>query len=293
MDKENTAIERLRQAAELSEFYYQKPLLLTYSGGKDSEVCLELAKRAGIVFEVIHSLTTADAPETVRHVRKKFHELELAGVKCSIVYPKHKGEPVSLWSLIPQKLMPPTRAVRYCCSVLKERTAPHRVVIIGVRREESSARKDSAVAEIAGSTRKQKQSFDWDNGDERVIAPCQQKAKIKIHPIVDWTNADVWAYLRDAKVEVNPVYEMGFSRCGCIGCPMASKGRYTEFRVWPAYERLYRRAFERMLEARKAAGKPVKWRNEDEVFRWWMEDANLDGQLDIFGGEVGGSDSEA
>lgn len=293
MDKEQTAIERLRQAAELSEFYYQKPLMLTYSGGKDSEVCLELAKRAGISFEVIHSLTTADAPETVRHVRKKFHELELAGVKCSIAYPKYKGEPVSLWSLIPQKLMPPTRAVRYCCSALKERTAPHRVVIIGVRREESSARKDSAVAEIVGSTRKQKQSFDWDNGDERVIAPCQQKAKIKIHPIVDWTNADVWAYLRDAKVEVNPVYEMGFSRCGCIGCPMAGKIRYQEFRTWPAYERLYRRAFERMLEARKAAGKPVKWHNADEVFRWWMEDENVDGQMDIFGGEVGGSDSQA
>ncbi len=293
MDKEQTAIERLRQAAELSEFYYQKPLLLTYSGGKDSEVCLELAKRAGITFEVIHSLTTADAPETVRHVRKKFRELELSGVKCTIACPKYKGEPVSLWSLIPQKLMPPTRVVRYCCSVLKERTAPHRVVIIGVRREESSARKDSAVAEIGGSTRKQKQSFDWDNGDERLIAPCQQKAKIKIHPIVDWSNADVWTYLRDCKTEINPVYAMGFSRCGCVGCPMAGLSRYTEFRVWPAYEKLYRRAFQRMLEARESRGKPHQWKNADDVFRWWMEDANLDGQMDIFGGEIGGSDSQA
>ena len=138
-----------------------------------------------------------------------------------------------------------------------------------------------------------KAQFDFDDGDERIIAPCQTKAEIKIHPIVDWTNADVWSYLRDAKAEVNPVYEMGFSRCGCIGCPMASKGRYTEFKVWPAFERLYRHAFDRMLKALKAAGKPCLWRDSDAVFRWWMEDGNLDGQIDIFGGEVGGPNSKA
>lgn len=293
MDKEQTAIERLRQAAELSEFYYQKPLLLTYSGGKDSEVCLELAKRAGVSFEVIHSLTTADAPETVRHVRKKFHELELAGVPCKIHRPRYKGQPTSMWSLIPQKGLPPIRMQRYCCQVLKEGSTPHRLVVIGVRRDESATRRSYAVAEKKSKTKTSGAKFDFDDGDERIIAPCQTKAEIKIHPIVDWTNADVWAYLRDAKAEVNPVYEMGFSRCGCIGCPMASKGRYTEFGVWPAFERLYRHAFSRMLKARKAAGKPCPWRDSDAVFRWWMEDGNLDGQMDIFGGEVGGSDSKA
>lgn len=283
MDKEHTAIERIRQAAELSEFYYQKPLLLTYSGGKDSEVCLELAKRAGVQFEVIHSLTTADAPETVRHVRKKFHELELAGVPCEIVKPRYKGRPTSMWSLIPQKLMPPTRAVRYCCSVLKETAGKNRVVVIGVRRDESRSRSGYAAAEDGNRHR-----FDFDGGDERMIAPCQAKAKIKIHPIMDWSNGDVWAYLRDCKTEVNSVYSMGFSRCGCVGCPMAGQSRYTEFRVWPAFENLYRRAFGRMIEARKASGKTCQWETSDEVFRWWMEDENIDGQLDFFGGEVGG-----
>ena len=147
MDKEQTAIERLRQAAELSEFYYQKPLMLTYSGGKDSEVCLELAKRAGIAFEVIHSITTADAPETVRHVRQKFHELELAGVQCTIHRPRYKGQPTSMWNLIPQKGFPPIRTHRYCCQVLKEGATPHRMVVIGVRRDESMTRRSYAVAE--------------------------------------------------------------------------------------------------------------------------------------------------
>ena len=69
MDLEHKAIERLQEAARLSEFYYQAPLLLAYSGGKDSEVCLELCRRAGVPFEVVHNLTTADAPETIYHVK--------------------------------------------------------------------------------------------------------------------------------------------------------------------------------------------------------------------------------
>ena len=42
-----------------------------------------------------------------------------------------------------------------------------------------------------------------------------------------------------------------------------------------------------MVEARRAVGKDGPWKNGDDAFRWWMEDKNLDGQLDLFGGEVG------
>lgn len=290
MDKEHTAISRLHMAAELSEKYYQKPLLLAYSGGKDSEVCLELVRRAGIPFEAVHSLTTADAPETVKHVRQRFHELELEGISCEIRKPRYKGQPTSMWSLILQKLMPPTRIVRYCCSILKETAGKNRTVVIGSRAAESTARSETAVAEKVGTTKASVVRYDFDNGDERIIAPCQMKAKLKIHPIVEWSSGDVWGFLRDARVKVNPVYEMGFPRCGCIGCPMAGDGRYEQFRVWPKYENLYRKAFARMLEKQRLKGYPDTWKTPDEVFRWWMEDKNLDGQLDIFGGEIGKED---
>lgn len=287
MDLEQKAISRLQMAAEISQNYYQKPLLLAYSGGKDSEVCLELCKRAGVPFEVMHSLTTADAPETVYHVRKVFRKLELEGVKCEILHPRYKGQPTSMWALIPQKLMPPVRTVRYCCQVLKEGRGKNRCMVLGVRRAESQSRSDSGVAELPGHTRANKQVFDFDNGDKGIIAPCQMKAKIKIHPIVDWTDRDVWQFLKDAKADINPCYDMGFNRVGCVGCPMADKLRWREFRQWPKFENLYRRAFARMLEERKAQGKPCQWKTADDVFRWWMDDRNLDGQLDIFGGEVG------
>lgn len=287
LDPEQAAIQRLKTAAELSEKYYQEPMAVCYSGGKDSEVLLELCRRAEVPYHVVHNLTTADAPETIYHVRKVFYRQELAGVSCTIHKPFYRGQRTSMWQLIPLKGIAPTRRVRYCCQILKETSNQHRCAILGVRKLESSARSDSAVAELPGRNRSERVIFDMDNGDTRIIAPCQIKATIKIHPIVDWTDSQVWQFLRDAKVDVNPVYAMGFSRVGCVGCPMAGKNRYTEFQQWPKYEMLYRRAFARMVEARRSLGKDGPWNSADEVFRWWMEDRNLDGQMDIFGREVG------
>lgn len=287
MDLEHKAIERLKMAAELSKTYYEKPLVVMYSGGKDSDVVLELCKRAEIPFEVAHSHTTADAPETVRYIRGVFHELELAGVHCMMKYPVYKGRRTSMWQLIVDKQIPPTRVTRYCCSICKETASPHRYIALGVRRAESISRKGAGVAEMWGRTKTQREVFDFDNGDKRIIMPCQVKAKVKVHPIVDWEDKDVWRFLKDTGISVNPVYRMGFMRVGCIGCPLAGNARYAEFRQWPKYEGLYRRAFERMLEARSRSGKESPWNTADEVFRWWMEDKNLDGQLDLFGGEVG------
>ena len=141
MDLEHVAIERLQKASEISLRLFGQPLVVTYSGGKDSDVVLRLARNAGVPFEVLHNLTTDDAPQTIYHIRKVFHELVLDGIKCSIDKPIYKGKRTSMWNLIPQKLMPPTRVVRYCCAILKERGAPGRFIATGVRWSESSARK--------------------------------------------------------------------------------------------------------------------------------------------------------
>ena len=85
MDKEQLAIARLQDAARLSEHRYKKPLMVTYSGGKDSQVLVTLAERAGINFEVVNSHTTADAPETVYFIREQFKAMEERGIKCSMI----------------------------------------------------------------------------------------------------------------------------------------------------------------------------------------------------------------
>lgn len=54
-DLEQTAIERLKAASDMSLRLFEKPLVITYSGGKDSDVMLHLAEKSGIPFEALHS----------------------------------------------------------------------------------------------------------------------------------------------------------------------------------------------------------------------------------------------
>lgn len=158
-DLEQTAIDRLRAASEMSLNYYKLPLIVTTSGGKDSSVCVALAERAGIPFEIMHNHTTADAPETVYFIRSEFRRLEEKGIKCVVNYPVYKGARTSMWNLIPQKLMPPTRLVRYCCSILKERGGAGRFITTGVRWAESVKRKNNrGIYETMPSDVKKKSS---------------------------------------------------------------------------------------------------------------------------------------
>lgn len=91
MDFEQKSIERIKMASEMSLHHYGKPLICTYSGGKDSDVMLELFKRSGVPFEVHNSHTTVDAPPTVYHIRDTFRDLELAGIACDIDYHRQPG----------------------------------------------------------------------------------------------------------------------------------------------------------------------------------------------------------
>lgn len=287
MDKEKIAIDRLKTASELSLQYYKQPLVITDSGGKDSAVCLRLAQNAGIPYEVQHNHTTADAPETVWHVRETFRGLELAGVPCQINYPTYKGRRVSMWSLIPQKLMPPTRIVRYCCDVLKEQGGKNRFITTGVRWQESTRRKNERAAFESLPKNKEKKMLLTDCDDKRMLFEnCQIRAKRVCNPIIDWTTDDVWDYIQDQQIKTNPLY-CEFGRVGCIGCPMAGKhGREIEFARWPTYKQSYIRAFGKMLRERERRGKvDSTWRigtGATDVFNWWMEYDILPGQIDIF-----------
>lgn len=120
VSKENESKQILRLAADISRDYYKKPLIITYSGGKDSDVMLRLALEClnPADFEVHNSHTTVDAPPTVFHIRHTFEHLQRHGIKTAIRnLPPHQ---TSMWDLIVQKRMPPTRVVRYCCKELKE-----------------------------------------------------------------------------------------------------------------------------------------------------------------------------
>lgn len=253
-------------------------------------------------FELHHNLTTVDAPETVYYVRsvmeqygqKKLVETETErfyqyGDKGFIHLPE-----LSMWQLIVKKQIPPKRLVRYCCSELKEKGGKGRMQITGVRWAESRSRKEnSGLIRIIGkpkTTQKSAIKSDVDfritagggivlNNDNtenrRFVEHCYRTTSTSVNPIVDWTDEEVWEFLHHYGCKSNPLYQRGEKRIGCIGCPMqGSKGMKRDFANYPTYRAAYIRAFDKMLEARKAAGKKCEgiWIDGEHVMRWWVGD---------------------
>lgn len=278
-------MERIRNASEMALSHYGKPLAVMDSGGKDSAVCREIVRRSGVPHEIMHNLTTADAPQTVYYIREQFTKAEEAGIPCAVNFPYYRGQRTTMWRLIPAKKIPPTRVVRYCCEVLKESSGAGRFIVTGVRWAESYKRKSRGIYESLARRKADKVMINNDNDDRRMLfESCRIKGKHICNPIIDWSDRDVWEYIRAEKIPVNPLYDMGFFRVGCIGCPMAGKQRYREFALFPTYERAYKRAFEEMLLVREKEGKEDrtgKWKDAEGVFRWWMEEDPMPGQYEL------------
>lgn len=275
MDLEKKSIERIKLANEMSLQHYGQPLVCTYSGGKDSDVMLELFKRSGVPFEVVNSHTTVDAPPTVYHIREQFRRLEEQGIKATV----HKPE-LSMWQLIVKKKMPPTRMQRYCCEYLKENTVKNRFVATGVRWAESSNRKNRQEMEPRGKKASEKIMTLSENDKKRALMErCEIKSDMLLNPILDWPDRDIWEYFWGECILHNPLYKMGYYRVGCIGCPMAGKHRWKEFADFPTYKNSYIQAFTKMLDVIHSTGRSTKWKNGMDVFLWWMEDDNVEGQM--------------
>ena len=114
-----------------------------------------------------------------------------------------------------------------------------------------------------------------DNDENRRLAEyCYRTQKMLLNPIVDWTDEEVWEFLNDiVKVPHCCLYDEGFKRIGCIGCPMAgAEGQKRGFERYPKFRALYVRAFDRMIKKRKTNGLPKEWKDGEEVMRWWLND---------------------
>lgn len=270
--KIDKAIQRLK-AFEPEDGYY-----LAYSGGKDSDCIRILANLANVKHENVHNLTTVDAPETVQYIKL------LPDVRI-------ERPQISMWRLIEKKGFPPTRLMRYCCSEFKEKGGKGKIVVTGVRWAESARRSESAdVVKIIGKSKTNQQLADnlgadysitkqgglimnTDNDKSRLMVEnCYRTSKTMINPIVEWTDEDVWNFLKYYGCKSNPLYECGFRRIGCIGCPMSGKRQYEDFKRYPKYRENYVRAFGRMVKARFSNGKSVNsaWRDGEAVMRWWL-----------------------
>jgi 3'-phosphoadenosine 5'-phosphosulfate sulfotransferase (PAPS reductase)/FAD synthetase len=198
---------------------------IAYSGGKDSDVILQLAKEAGIRYEAVYKNTTIDPPGTIAHA------IEMG---ATVVRPKE-----TFFQLIERKGMP-SRLHRFCCEALKEYKVYEKVVI-GVRKAES-VRRAKRYSEPTACR--------W-FGAKKPENHVEQ-----IYPILDWTDADVLAFVEDRRLKLAPVYYDDDGRIdvtrrlGCMCCPMMSKRkRIEDFRRRPGMVKAYIRAAQRYLDS--------------------------------------------
>ena len=278
-DKVEMSIKRL-QAFCPKEGYY-----VAFSGGKDSQCVYHLCKMAGVKFDAHYNVTSIDPPELVRFIKKNYPD-----VKFERKLDKD-GKPVTMWRLIPEKGIPPTRLVRYCCEELKESNGAGRVTVTGVRAEESgNRRRNQGVITVPRAGKKFQKILEeeninftqtprggvvlnYDNAEKRrMVEHCIRTGKALVNPIIDWDESDVWEFLNMNGIEHCCLYDQGYKRLGCIGCPMNTAAA-ADLDKYPAYKRLYLKAFERMIETRKERGLGVegKWSTPEKVMQWWLE----------------------
>ena len=287
--KVETSIARL-QMFQPPEWYR-----LAFSGGKDSVVIKRLADMAGINYEAHYNVTSVDPPELVRFIRDKHPD-----VKCDI--PKDQdGRQVSMWTLIQKKGLP-TRLHRFCCEKLKERSGDGHMTITGVRWAESPNR---AANQGKVTIMKKTPDLPADHPDfsqtprggvvlvndntesRRVVEQCFRLGRVTVNPLVEWSDADVWEFIREERLPVCSLYREGYDRLGCIGCPMARPPRrLAEFARYPAYAKLYRRAIGKWI-ARMVESKGERWKTDntlglstvDDWWHWWLQDRPLNQEV--------------
>ncbi|NBK25678.1 MAG: phosphoadenosine phosphosulfate reductase [Spirochaetia bacterium] len=281
MDKKiANAVERVRDAYKFSQSLGMGKLYVAFSGGKDSVSLYGVVKKAaeadGIALleyaEFHYSVTGIDPPELVYFIRREF----------PFVHRDLYRE--SMWQLIERKQMPPTRLVRYCCSELKERGGEGKFCLTGIRWAESTSRSTRGVYESIGTTRKDgKILFNDNDEDRRTLEHCIPKQKYVVNPIIDWTDEDVWRFIKSEGLPYCKLYDEGYERLGCIGCPMAGgKRQVVELAKYPKFRQAYVRAFGRMIAHRIASGLPTEWKTGEEVMEWWTSERADAGGNELF-----------
>lgn len=216
---------KINRALSMLKLYEKKALQLhpegywlAFSGGKDSIVLKDLAIRSGVKFQSVYNQTTIDPPELVKYIRDIHPD-----VKFSLA---HKE---GFFGLVAKKGLPTPRS-RWCCQAFKENGGKGWFKLVGVRAPESARRK------------KLWREYQFKLGSEYLAPLCY------------WTNEDVWNYIKSRNLPYCKLYDNGWERIGCIGCPLAGiKNMNRDFKAFPKFEAAYKAAAKRYCEARDKA----------------------------------------
>lgn len=263
-EKVKIAIERIKSFEDMAIMHDENGYVCTFSGGKDSIACYGLLKSSNVKHYSQYSVTGLDFPDLIYNIKKNYKDVKF-------IYPKLKDNTnATMWKLIVKKYKPPTRINRYCCDYLKETLGKDKFIITGVRWHESKRRENTrSVIENYHKNKKYRYRTDDNEEGRMMLENCMKKGKYTLNPIIDWTDEDVWNFINYEGLKYPKLYDKGYKRLGCIGCPM-SCNQEKEINLFPKIKSLYLKAFKEMLKNRKETGRETEWKNEYDVMDWYL-----------------------
>lgn len=194
-------------------------ICLGFSGGKDSQVCYDLCKRAGVPFKAYYN-RSFESPVTMKFIRENYPDV--------IWRHDHNYGFIENIRIVHGGFLP-TVQIAYCCNNYKHN--PKYVdacSITGVRKAESAKRKERTTFSVKNKTTLKKNQAIIDEYFEEHCQSTGDHSVIALKPIVDWSDEDVWQYIRLHNLPVNPEYNDGKKRIGCIVCPKSNFTRNFE-----------------------------------------------------------------
>jgi len=211
---EDTTVKRI--VKEYEKFRMKLDIFhVAFSGGKDSEVLLDLVKKAlpKDSFVVIFGDTGMEFPDTYDVVKYTKKQCEEDGTPFYVA--KSQFEPEESWKLFG----PPARVLRWCCSVHK--SAPQTLKMREITGKDNYVGMDFVGVRAHESVARSK--YTYENFGKK------QKGQYSYNPILEWTSAEVWLHIFKNNIYVNEAYKKGNSRAGCLFCPMGGgKGDYLQ-----------------------------------------------------------------
>lgn len=271
--------EKLALAYDPYNGYYN-----TFSGGKDSQCLYHLVQMAGVKHKTHMNLTSVDPPEVIRFVKKQYPDVELIKPRDSI------------YNIAVKRKILPTMRVRWCCEEFKESAGAGKVTLIGIRHAESSRRAKRNEVEInsrkfsgtleqldeyrdkqnsskkRGRKHNDAKEINITNADgERVLGCIHGKESLLISPIIYWTDDDVWTFLNTLGIAHCELYDQGWHRIGCIGCPMSSrKQKMIENARYPHVKRNWIKAIKAIRMGGVFASEYIWWNIKKDTKLWSM-----------------------
>lgn len=253
------SIALLRKAEALAlRFDPDDGFYLAFSGGKDSQALLHLAQMANVKFKAYMNFTSVDPGEVVRFVKRQYPDVVR-------VPPR-----INIYDMAKKKGILPTARARWCCAEYKEIGGAGKVTLVGVRREESIRR--SKRNEITSSNFKISETFDqFSKHEEEMVACVRGRDKIIFSPILEWTERNVWEFLNEVvKVPHCELYDQGYTRIGCILCPMASyKKKLKDIERWPYVKKKWMETIDWLMK-NKWANPTYEPLSAQERFDMWI-----------------------